>query len=110
MIEDALRWTMMGGTYLEALGCLGTALVDLLGGVMDFSNVDAFGMFLETGLTSVFVNVKGSGGAGALREPIDSNRSFPAMSTFSVVLAALETLRHMLIGSFRLRESVLANC
>ena len=85
----------MGRTYLEVLSCLGTALVDLLGGVMDFSTVDALGMFLETGLTLVLVNVKDLGGAGALREPIDSNRSSPVMSTFSIVLAALETLRHM---------------
>ena len=54
MVEDALRWPRMGGTYLEVLGCLGTALVDLLGESMDFSTVDAFGMFLETGLTFVF--------------------------------------------------------
>ena len=86
----------MGGTDLEVLGFLGTALVDLLGGVMDFSTVDAFGMLLETGLTLVLVNVKGLGGAGALREPIDSNRSFSVMSTFIIVLAAFETLRHML--------------
>ena len=96
MVEDALRWPTMGGTYLEVLDCLGTALVDLLGGITDFSNVDAFGMFLETGLTLVLVNVKGSGGAQTLREPIDPNRSFPAISTFSIVLAALKTLRHML--------------
>ena len=49
MVEDALRWPTKGGTYLEVLGCLGTALMDLLGGVLDFSTVDAFGMFLETG-------------------------------------------------------------
>ena len=61
MVKDALRWPMMGGTYLEVLGCLRTAFVDLLGGVMDFSTVDAFGMFLETGLTLVLVNVKGLG-------------------------------------------------
>ena len=80
----------MGGTYLEVLGCLGAAFVDLLGGVMDFSTVDVFGMVLETGLTLVLVNEKGLGGAGALREPIDSNRSFPVMLTFIIVLAALE--------------------
>ena len=38
----------MGETYLEVLDCLGAALgaalADLLGGVMDFSTVDAFGM------------------------------------------------------------------
>ena len=50
-------------------------------------------MGLKTGLT---LNLNGTGGAGALREPIDSNRSFPVMSTLSIVLASLETLRHML--------------
>ena len=37
MDGNALRWSMMGGTYLELIGCLGTVLVDLLGGVMDFN-------------------------------------------------------------------------
>ena len=87
---------MMSGTYLEVIGCLGVALVDLLGGVMDLNTADGFGMVLETGLTLVLVNVKGLVGAGALREPIDSNRSFPVMSTLSIVLAALEFFRHML--------------
>ena len=59
--------------------------MDLLGGVMDFSTMDALGLFLETWLTLLLVNVKGSRGAGALREPIDSNRSFPVMSTFGIV-------------------------
>ena len=84
MVEDALPWPAMGGTYLEVLGCLGTALGILLGGEMDFSTVDAFEMSLETGLTLVLVN------------SIHSNRSFPVMSTFNIVLAALEALRHML--------------
>ena len=107
MVEDALRWPMMmGGTYLEVLDCLGAVLVDLLGGVMmDFNTVDAFGVVLETGLTLVLVNVKGLGGAGALRELIDSNRSFPVMSTISTVLAGLETLRYM--QDFKSSESCL---
>ena len=96
MVGDALRWPTMCGAYLEALGCLGAALVDLLGGVMDFKIVDAFGMVLETGFTLVLVNVNGLGGAGALREPMDSNRSLPEMLTFNMFLAAFETLRHML--------------
>ena len=99
MLYAGLRWPTMGGTHLEVLDYLGTALVVLLGEVMDFSTVDAFGIILETGLTLlVLVNVKGLGGAGlgALSEPFDSNRTFPVMSTFSIVLAALETLRHML--------------
>ena len=86
----------MGGTYLEVLDCLGAALVILLCGAMDFSTVDAFGMVLETGLTLVLVNLNGAGEAGTLRELIDSNRPFPVMSTFNIVLAAVETLRHML--------------
>ena len=63
---------------------------------MDVNTVDAFEMGLETGLTLVLVNSNCRGGAGALREPIDSSRSFPVMSTFNIVLAASETLRHML--------------
>ena len=59
-----------------------------LGGVMDFKTVDALGMVLGTGMTLVLVNLNGTGGAGALREPIDSNRYFPVMSTFNIVLAA----------------------
>ena len=49
MVEITLRWPTMGGSYLKVLHCLGAALVILLGGVMDFSNVDAFGMVLVTG-------------------------------------------------------------
>ena len=81
-------WNILGGFRL-----LGVALGMLLGGEMDFST---FEMGLEIGLTLVLVNLNGTEGAGALREPIDSNRSFPVMSMFSIVLAALETLRHML--------------
>ena len=79
--------------YLEDLGCLGTALVELLGGEVDFEVV------LVDEFTLVLMNVKGLGGgrgAGALREPIDSNRSFPVISTPKMFLAAFETLRHML--------------
>ena len=52
----------MGGTYLEVIGCLGAALVDLLFGEMDFNTVDGFGMALGVRLTLVLVNVKGLGG------------------------------------------------
>ena len=62
MVGDALRCHTMDGTYLEVLGCLGVASVILLGEVMGFSTVDAFGMFWETGLTLVLVNVKVWGG------------------------------------------------
>ena len=82
--------------YLEDLGCLGTALVELLGGEVDFKVMDGFEVDLEDEFTLLLVNVKGLGGAGALREPIDSNRSFPVMSIPKMFLAAFETLRHML--------------
>ena len=85
------EWNLLGGFRL-----LGGSLGGLVRWSDGFNTVDAFGMLLETGLTLVLVNLKGLGGAGALREPIDSNRSFPVMSTFSIVSAALETLRHML--------------
>ena len=52
----------MDGTCLEVEGCLGAALVDLLGGLIDFKIVDGFGIVLGTGLTLVLVNVKGWGG------------------------------------------------
>ena len=86
MAGNALRRLMMDETYLEVIGCLGAALVDLLGGVMDFNTVDGFGV----GLTLVLVNVKGLGGSGVLRERMDSKRSFPVMSTLGAVLAELE--------------------
>ena len=49
MVEDALRWSTMGGTYLEVLDCLGAALADLLGGVTDFNTVDALEWFWKLG-------------------------------------------------------------
>ena len=87
----------MTGTYLKVIGCLGVALVVLLVGDMDFKIVDGFVMGLWTGFTSVVVNVNGlRGGAGALREPTDSNKSFPVMSTLRIVFAAFKILRHLL--------------
>ena len=57
---------MMVGTYLEVEGpvegCMGAALVGLLGGDMDFKIVDGFVMTLETEFTFVLVNVNGLGG------------------------------------------------
>ena len=84
MVKDALRLPTMGETYLEVLGCLGAAFVILLGRKMDFRTVDAFEIGLDTGFILVLVNLKGTGRAGAPREPIDT------------VLAAFETLQHML--------------
>ena len=96
MVEYALQWPTMGGTYLEVLGCLGAALVDLLGGVMDFKTVDAFGIILETCIdfgTCELERCRGSRGA----ERTDRFKQiFSMMSTFNIVLTALETLRHML--------------
>ena len=83
--------------YLEDLGCLGTALVELLGGELDFKVMNGFEVVLVDEITLVLVNVKGlGGGGGALRGPIDSNRSFPVMSNLRIFLAACETLRHIL--------------
>ena len=65
---------------LEDLGYLGPALVELLGGEVDIKVMDGFEVVLVDEFTLVLLNVKGlgggGGGGGALREPIDSNRSF----------------------------------
>ena len=62
---------------------------------MDFKIVHGFVITLETGFILVLINVPFRG-AGALREPMDSNRSFPVRSTLKIVLAAFEIFRHML--------------
>ena len=67
MAENAPRCATMVGTDLEVMGCLGAALVVLLGGNMDFKIVDGFVMDLETGFTLVLVNVNGLGGGGGGR-------------------------------------------
>ena len=77
------------------LGCLGTALVEVLVGEVDL-DMDGFEVVLEPEFTLVLIKVKSLGGAGALREPIDSNSSFPVILMPSMVLAKLETFRHML--------------
>ena len=69
--------------------------MEVLGGEVDLE-VDGFEVTLEPDFTWVFVKVKGLGGAGALREPMDSNSSFPVILTPSIVFATLETLRHIL--------------
>ena len=69
--------------------------MEVLGGEEDLG-MDGFEVVLEPEFTLVLVKVKGLGGAGALREPIDSNSSFPVILTPSMVLATLETFRHML--------------
>ena len=50
--------------YLEDLGCLGTALVELLGGEVDFKVMDGFEVDLEDEFTLLLVNEKGLGGRG----------------------------------------------
>ena len=50
--------------------------MEVLGG-----EVDGFEVTLEPEFTWVLVKVKGLGGAGALREPMDSNSSFPIILT-----------------------------
>ena len=84
----------------------------LLGSDVAFKVLDGFEVVLRDELILVLVNWKGlgggggGGGAGALRDPIDSNRSFPVMSTLKKVLAAFEILRHML--DFKSNMSCLA--
>ena len=48
--------------------------MEVLGGEVDLE-VDGFEVTLEPEFTWVLVKVKGLGGAGALREPMDSNSS-----------------------------------
>ena len=67
--------------------------------------VDGFVVTLEPEFTWVFVKIKGLGGAGVLREPMDSNSSFPVILMPSIVLATVETFQHML--DFRLSKSCL---
>ena len=64
--------------------------MEVLVGEVDL-DMDGFEVVLEPEFTLVLVKVKGLGGAGVLREPIDSNSSFPAILTPSMVLATLET-------------------
>ena len=80
--------------------------MEVLGGEVVLE-VDGLVEVLEAEFTCVLVKVKGLGGAGALREPMDSNSSFPVILTPSIVLATVETLRHML--DFRLTSDPLDN-
>ena len=50
--------------YLEVLACLGNALVELLGGEVDFKAVSGSEVGLEVEFTLVLVNVKGLEGHG----------------------------------------------
>ena len=72
----------------------------LLGGEVAFKVMDArmdgFEVVLRDELILVLANWKGLGGAGALRDPIESKSSFPVILTPRTILATWETLRHML--------------
>ena len=58
--------------------------MELLGGEVDFKVMDGFEMGLVDEFTLVLMNVEGLLGERVLRGPIDSNRSFPVMSNFTV--------------------------
>ena len=67
-VKGYLSWmTMRYSGLLGGLGCLGTALVELLGGEVDFRLMDGFEVVLEDEFTLVLVNVKGLGGGGGGR-------------------------------------------
>ena len=69
-------------------------------------DMDDFEVILESELTCVLkVKGLGGGGAGVLRELMDSNSSFPVILTPGMVFATLETFRHML--DFRVSMSCL---
>ena len=53
--------------YLEDLGCLGTALVKLLGGEVAFKVMDGFEVVLRDELILVLANWKCLGGGGGGR-------------------------------------------
>ena len=57
--------------------------MELLSGEMDF-NVSGFVVNFEVEFTLVLVNGKGLRGAGALRGPIHSNRSFAVTSNLRI--------------------------
>ena len=67
--------------------------MELLGGERDLK-VSSFVVDFEVEFTLALVNVKGF--FWALREPKDSNRSFPVISTPNIFFAGFETLQHML--------------
>ena len=83
-----------------------------VGGEVAFKVLDGFEVVLRDELILVlanwkgFANWKGGGGGGALRDSIDSNRSFPVMSTLNKVLAAFGIFWHML--DFKSNMSCLA--
>ena len=87
-------WNPLGGYRL-----LGGSLSGLIRWRYGLQNsewfCDGFGDWIHF-ITNESEWLRGRGEAGALRELMDSNRSFPVTSTLRIVLAAFEILRHML--------------
>ena len=78
VVKGYLSW--MSVRYSGLLGgfrLLGDSLGGVVGGEVDFKVMDGFEVDLEDEFTLLLVNVKGLGGAGALREPIDK-QVFPS--------------------------------
>ena len=79
-------WNLLGGCRL-----LGGSLGELIRWSYGFQNCEWFwnglGHWVDFG-TRECEGLEGE--ARALREPMDSNRSFPVMSTLRIVLAAFE--------------------
>ena len=90
-------WNLLGGCRL-----VGDSLGGLIRWSYGFQNYgwfwNDFGDWIGFG-TREHEGFRGRGGGGGGREPMDSNRSFPAMSTLRIVLEALEIFRHMLDAS-----------
>ena len=86
-------WNLLGGYRLLDWG---QPWWTRLRGEMDFNTADGFGDWVDFS-TRECEGLRSGGGSGALRKPIDSNRSFPVMSTLAIVLAALEIFRHIVL-------------
>ena len=89
-------------SYLEDLGCSGTALVKLLGGEVDLKVMDGFEVVLRDELVLVLANWKGLGVGGWGRSAERPDRFKQVMSTLKEFLAAFETFRHMLDFKFNM--------
>ena len=91
---------MMDETYLEVVGCLRAALVDLLGGDMEFKIADGFGMLFGDWIdfgTRECKRLGGGGGGGwrgqdpertdgfkqVLPSDVDSHNCFCGIRNFS---------------------------
>ena len=83
--------------YLEDLGCLGTALVELLGGGVDFTVMDGFEVVLVDECTLVLENVNGLGGGGG-----GGGRSVERTDLFKQILCSDVKLKNVFscLGNF----------